>query len=69
VKDFVKDLGRWFNDPMTQALLASFGALVVLSGINAAHARASYLERKTEQLERELSYKHDKREHAWPASA
>lgn len=58
MKEFLRDLGRWFDDPMTQALLASAGALVVLSSLGRAHARAEDAERRLERVEHRLELGH-----------
>ena len=36
MKDFIKDLCRWWDDPMTQSMCAGLGVAVLLGAIDTA---------------------------------
>lgn len=40
MKDWLKALATWFDDPMTQSVLGSMGALVLYGAVNRAERRA-----------------------------
>jgi len=52
VKDFLKDFGRWLDDPMTQALMGGLGALVIFADISSAHRRINAVEDRLDRVER-----------------
>jgi molybdopterin synthase catalytic subunit len=57
MKDWLRAVVKWLDDPMTQAAIATFGALAIFNGVvraqasaDAAHLRLDDLEQQTMRI-------------------
>ena len=58
MKEFLKDLARWWDDPVTQAVLAGIGAAIVLGGIDRANRSVDNAHDRIDRLEESWARAH-----------
>lgn len=54
MKEFLKALAKWWDDPVTQAVFATIGISFVLGGIDRANRSADNAHDRIDLLERRL---------------
>lgn len=51
MKDFLKELARWWDDPVTTAVFAALGATVILAGIDRANRNGDNAHERIDDFE------------------